>query len=237
MKYHRSHSGFTLNELIICLGVIAFLFFLLVPRNTGCKGSASRIACVNNLKQVGLGFRVWAGDHQDAYPMAVSITNGGAMEAVLSGDVASVFRVLSNELNTPKILHCPTDQNRISASVFDPIIAKQGGSGGIPFVGNTNLSYFVGVEAAGNLPSTFLAGDDNLVLGGRPLNGVALPETPSPRGLLTITTNTPIGFADTRHKKAGNVALADGSVQGFTTHALRIAVANTGLATNRLAMP
>jgi hypothetical protein len=37
--------------------------------------------------------------------------------------------------------------------------------------------------------------------------------------------------------KQGNVGLADGSVQGFSSTALRRALENTGVETNRLAMP
>jgi hypothetical protein len=69
-----------------------------------------RITCTNNLKQVGLGFRIWAAEHQDKIPTQISITNGGAMEAILTGNVAAAFQVMSNELSTPKILFCPTDQ-------------------------------------------------------------------------------------------------------------------------------
>jgi hypothetical protein len=53
---------------------------------------------VNNLKQIGLAVRVWALDNQDIYP-----TN---------------FICMSNELNTPKILVCPADTNRVSADSF-----------------------------------------------------------------------------------------------------------------------
>jgi hypothetical protein len=41
-----------------------------------------KIRCVNDLKQVGIAFRLWEGDNNDKYPMAVSVTNGGAMELI-----------------------------------------------------------------------------------------------------------------------------------------------------------
>jgi hypothetical protein len=53
------------------------------------KDRALSIACVNNLKQIGLAMRIWSLDNQDAYPPN--------------------FLVMSNELNTPKILVCPKD--------------------------------------------------------------------------------------------------------------------------------
>jgi hypothetical protein len=53
---------------------------------------AERVRCVNNLKQVGLALRVWAGDNNDKYPTSLV--------------------VMSNELSTPKILICPGDKAR-----------------------------------------------------------------------------------------------------------------------------
>jgi hypothetical protein len=56
------------------------------------KARAERIQCVNNLKQVGLAFRIWAGDNNDKYPTSLV--------------------VMSNELSTTKILVCPSDTAR-----------------------------------------------------------------------------------------------------------------------------
>jgi hypothetical protein len=59
---------------------------------------AMAIACVNNLKQIGLAARIWANDNHDVSPP----------------DLLS----MSNELNTPKILVCPADTNRAAAVTF-----------------------------------------------------------------------------------------------------------------------
>lgn len=56
------------------------------------QAQAERIQCVNNLKQVGLAMRIWAGDNNDKYPTSLV--------------------VMSNELSTPKILICPSDTAR-----------------------------------------------------------------------------------------------------------------------------
>lgn len=236
MKTQKSNkSGLTLIELLVVIAVLFILVILLLPSHTGGKVKATRITCTNNLKQVGLAFRIWAGDHQDVFPQSVSLTNGGAMEAIISGNVAAVFQVMSNELSTPKILFCPTDKKRIQATTFnrsDTSIGKW--RGGTLFSNNTNLSYFVSLDAKDISPEMFLSGDDNFLVGG---NGGGYGGTPVTPGILSLTTNTPVAWNDTRHLKQGNVGLADGSVQGFSSTALRKALANTGVETNRLAMP
>ena len=72
----------------------------------------------------------------------------------------------------------------------------------------------------------FLTGDRNLTNG-----------TPTTAGLLTVTTNRLSDWTDAMHAHRGNVGLVDGTVPGFSPTMLQRAVENTGVTTNRLAMP
>lgn len=56
------------------------------------KGRADRIACVSNLKQVGLAARMWANDHGEVFP--------------------ADLRSLTNELSSPAVLTCSSDSTR-----------------------------------------------------------------------------------------------------------------------------
>ena len=147
--------------------------------------------------------------------MQVSVTNSGTMELTETGKVYPHFLVMSNELNTPKILTCPEDKKRKPSASF------------ITNFSDANISYFVGVDASDLTPQSFLAGDDHFTLSGKRLKP----------GLFLLKTNSPVAWTRDRHKFSGNVCLADGSVQNFTSLSLSAALIRTGSATNRLVMP
>ncbi|MFO1513271.1 MAG: hypothetical protein U1F83_10225 [Verrucomicrobiota bacterium] len=85
----------------------------------------------------------------------------------------------------------------------------------LPGLGNSNLNYFVALDANASAPQMFLSGDDNLLIGGEAGRyGVAIKGVPVKPGLLSLWTNTPVGGLRNDYQKQGNVGLADGSVQG-----------------------
>jgi competence protein ComGC len=232
LSKNRVH-GLTLVEVLFVISALIILAVIILPSLVQPRSHHrhSWIACENDLKQVGLAFRVWEGDNNDKYPMSVSVTNGGTMELVESGVVWRHFDAMSNELNTPKILFCPndTDPRRKMATVFGAARSSAPGVTPeiIPFTGDTNTSYFIGVDATDLNPTMFLAGDRNLTVKGRAL---------SP-GLHSFGTNELIGWTKDLHVNQGNVLMAEGSVQSFNQKSLQEALINTGIATNRLAVP
>lgn len=205
----------TLIEVLAVIAVLLVLAVLLFPTRRTGKAKNPRIQCVNNLKQVGLSFRLWAGDNNDKYPMQVSMTNGGTMEFASGRSVFPHFLVMSNELNTPKILVCPADTARQAATNWDHNLH------------NENISYFVGLDANELNPNMLLSGDRNL----------SLNDVPLKPGIVNLATNDLLGWTKEIHKDAGNIGLADGSVQQVTVSKLRAALQSTGSATNRLAIP
>jgi prepilin-type processing-associated H-X9-DG protein len=211
---HRT-SAITLLEVMIVMALLAIVSgALLLPALAKSRAKACRISCVSNLKQIGLGVRMWAIDHEDRYPGHVPVTQGGSMDHPLYYRARVHFQVLSNELCTPRVLLCPSDTNRVAAWSFATNLL------------NCNISYFYGLDTMEERPSGILAGDRNLTIDGIRIRS----------GVFQGGPDDSLGWDEWIHNKHGNVALADGSVQQLSEQALREAWVHSG-GTNRLVIP
>src|SRR5688572_23933317 len=105
----RRTGGFTgWDLLIVVMTVVMFAGFFL-PALSRPKVRICRITCLSHLKQIGLAFRMWSNDHGESFPWIVSTNESGTLEFSGSGDPLLHFVAISNELNTPKVLVCPSD--------------------------------------------------------------------------------------------------------------------------------
>jgi len=203
----------TLTEVMVVVAILVIfaVFFLPVPSKT-YRRAAERINCASNLRQIGISYKMWAENNNGSFPMHISITNGGAMELIATGNVAACFQVMSNALDNPRILVCPADASRRAATSFGSDFSRQ------------NISYFINLDAVETQPQSLLSGDDNLTVNAKNVQP----------GILTLYTNDRLAWTKERHDGGGNILLADGSVQQASSADLT-SVAR--FATNRLAIP
>jgi hypothetical protein len=212
LQPHRE-SGLSILEVFLVVATLALLAALFIPAGHSAKAKARRIACVCNLKQVGLAYRLWSNDHGAQFPFASTNTES-TMAFANSPQLFRHYVIMSNELNTPKLLVCPTDQKKVSATDFGKL-------------SNTNLSYFVGLDAREDSPNTLLSGDRNMV-GGTLSNGFLRVFTPA---------SSNAGWTTELHNRAGNIGLGDGSVQQVTSPVLVKQLQVQTLPVIRLAIP
>lgn len=155
--------------------------------------------------------------------------------------VFGMWSSLSNDLVSPKILYCPSEYRSSATANGNPAIVQAsiwgndgtGASAATGFKSDGNTSYFIGIDANDTSPTMIAAGDHNLGQGGSttatPIVGQLYGDTLGKFiAAGTNANNMQIAFADNMHNKAGNVLMADASVQSYTTTGFRRALDNTG---------
>jgi hypothetical protein len=214
---------------------------------------------------------MWGDDNGDQYPATVPNANGGAESYLYSasnptltatpavgGPVycpAAAFVVMSNIVDNPALLACPSDstQSHTSATNWTQFYYPLNSTTPDPNPDNAAYSsYFVGGDAIDTQPQSLLAGDRNIGNGGSPVGqpagnywGGGAPSGTgyNPGQSTSLTASQGLGTAGGQgnkgvdfllwswsandlHLGAGNLLLGDGSAQQATIHDLQTDLLN-----------
>jgi len=202
--------GLTKIELLVIVGMVMLLLSILAVWLAHPKQRLSEMTCAIRLQRIGTAFEGYASEHGGAYPMTVSPTNGGTSEYADSGrDTYKHFEIFSNSLALTEFLVCPQDSRKPSVNWQN--------------MANSNVSYFVSVDAKSTMPAAILAGDRNVTT----------------KSSDVITFQSGLKWVDGMglHGASGHVLFADGHVEMLDSMALSNAIQRGGNPTNRIAVP
>ena len=111
-KHFKSANAFTVLELLVVITVVAILAALLFPVFKSAKDRAIRTVCLNNLRQINLGVRMYGDDSNDVPPTpgkAAGATNPITLYSGYKALMKSYVGLPGEASSRDKLFACPAD--------------------------------------------------------------------------------------------------------------------------------
>ena len=239
-KIKRRASGFTLIELLVVIAIIAILAAMLLPALGRAKQKAQAISCMNDLKQLTLGWIMYNGDNSGklpincelgeepppgTFPLTADYQPGGKYFQWAPGNVATYNTYATNfvesgsiysYVNTINVYHCPADQSFVA---FGPIHYLKPRSISMncwlsPYSGKDAYSIGIG----GPTKARIFIKDTDITMPGPSMTFVMIDENANSidDGYFAGSPGLPnkwVNVPSTRHGNASDLSFADGHAE------------------------